>query len=144
MEKQFKLSPLLIIGVIIFLIGCIQPFRYENAKENGYEVDATIVEVVKKDESDADSVTSSTSYTIYADYEAGGKEYKHVRVGKYYDTDKYQVGKTIKVVVDPGSPEKPMFEGGVLCVIGFLTAGCGIFAMIRGRKKAKGTGEADE
>jgi len=134
LSKFSKSTITIIIGSVIFLIGCIQPFKYESAKENGYEVDATIVEVIEKDESNFDD--SSTSCTVYADYEVNGKEYKHVKVGKYYDADSYYVGKTIKVVVDPNSPDETMFEGGVLCTIGFLIAGWGIISKIK-NKKAK-------
>ena len=45
MRKLSDSSILIIIGIVIFLLGCIQPSRYENAKENGYEVDARIVDV---------------------------------------------------------------------------------------------------
>ena len=57
----------IILGIIVFLIGCIQPAKYEQAKENGYEVDATIVEVVEKEETDSEGTYTSMSYTVYAD-----------------------------------------------------------------------------
>ncbi len=121
----------LILGIIIFLIGCIQPSAYEEAKENGYEVEATIVNVVEKESFDGDSIT----YTVYADYTVDGKEYKNVKIGKYYDTDAYYVGKTVKVVVDPDNPGKPMFEGGILCTIGFVMTIGAIISKIRNRKR---------
>lgn len=136
MPKFSKATTVIIWGVVIFLIGCIQPARYDQAKENGYEVDATIVEVVEKEETDSEGSYSSNSYTVYADYEVDGKEYEHVKVGKYYDTDEYYVGKTIQVVVNPNSPGKPMFEGGILCVIGFLVACGGIAFKIKNKKAA--------
>jgi len=130
-EKLFNNTACLIMGIIIFLIGCIRPYAYEEAKENGYEVKATIVDVVEKESLDGDSIT----YTVYADYTVDGKEYKNVKIGKYYDTDAYYIGKTVKVVVDPDNPGKPMFEGGILCTIGFVMTIGAIISKIRNRKK---------
>ena len=121
---------IIVFGIVIFMIGCIQPFRYEMAKENGYEVEATIVDIETAIEDDSETGLTSTSYTIYADYEVDGKAYKGVRVGKYYDTEKYAIGDKINVVVNPNAPGKPMFEGGILCVIGFLVSIGGIIAII--------------
>lgn len=134
MSRFLNSTTAIILGTVIFLIGCIQPAKYEKAKEDGYEVDATIVDVVEKDESDSDG--SYTSYTVYADYKVDGREYKHVKVSKYYDTDDYYVGKIIKVVVDPDDPNETMFEGGILCTIGFLIVIGGVISKV---KKKKGT-----
>lgn len=134
-SKFLNSTTIIIIGIVVFLIGCIQPAKYEKAKENGYEVDATIVDVKIEEEHDLDGGLDSTSYTVYADYEVDGKKYEHVKVGKYYDTDEYYVGKVIKVVVNPNSPGKPMFEGGILCVIGFIVSIIGIVAKIKSKKK---------
>lgn len=120
----------------MFLIGCIGPANYEKAKENGYEVDAKIVEVKKEIEDDLDGGYTSTSYTVYADYEVNGEVYTHIKIGKYYDTDEYYVGKRVKVVVNPNSPGKPLFEGGVLCVVGFLIALFAGIAKIKARKSS--------
>lgn len=136
MSKLLNSTTVIILGVIVFLVGCIQPSKYEKAKENGYEVDATIVEVVEKEETDSEGSYSSTSYTAYADYEVDGKEYKHVKVGKNYQKGTYYVGKVIKVVVNPNAPNKPMFEGGILCVIGFLVACGGVVSKIKKKKAA--------
>ena len=133
-SKFLNSTTIIIIGILVFLIGCIQPAKYEKAKKNGYEVDATIVEVDIKEESDLDGGLDSTSYTVYADYIIDGKEYKHVKVGKYYDTNEYYVGKVIKVVVNPDSPGKPFFEGGILCVVGFLLTIGGVVSKIKSRK----------
>lgn len=137
MIKLLNSTTVIILGVIVFLVGCIQPSKYEKAKENGYEVDATIVDVKIEEEHDLDGGLDSTSYTVYADYEVDGKKYEHVKVGKYYDTDEYYVGKVIKVVVNPNSPGKPMFEGGILCVIGFIVSIIGIVAKIKSKKSNK-------
>ena len=124
----------MILGILLFLVGCIQPIRQEFAREDGYEVEATIVEVKERDEHDSESGYVSTSYTVYADYEFKGTEYNHVKVGKYYNTDQYYVGKTVTVVVDPNNPGKLFAEGGVLCVAGFLLAIGAIVVKIRARK----------
>ena len=138
LKKFFNVSTIMIIvGIIVFLIGCIQPSRYEDAKENGYEVDATIVEVITEIENDSESGYTSTSYTVYADYEVDGKEYKHVKIGKYYDTDEYYKGKIVKTVINPDSPGKVMYDGGILCVVGFLVLIGGIVTKIANRKKKR-------
>ena len=135
MKKLFQApGVIIIIGVIVLLIGLIQPLRYELAQKNGYEVDAVIVEVKKEHEDDLETGYSSISYTVYADYELDGKEYKHVRIGKYYDVE-YCVGQTVKVVVNPKAPNKPIYEGGILAVAGFLTVGVGIVICCAGKKK---------
>ena len=132
MKRICKSTWLLILGIAIFLIGCIQPARYEAAKENGYEVDAVVVEVEKKRES-----ANSTAYILYADYEVNGKQYEHIKIGKYYDSDNDYVGKTMKIVVDPNKPDSTMFEGGILCVIGFLMICTALVRKAQKRKKAK-------
>lgn len=135
MKKKLSKSTItLLVGIALFLVGCIRPFMYEEAISNGYEVDATIVEVIDEIESDSESGYTSTVSTVYADYTVDGKEYKHVKVGKYYDTDKYYVGKTIKVVVNPNSPGKTMGEGGVVCTIGFVVI---IYAIVKKIKEKK-------
>lgn len=132
MKRICKSTWLLILGIAIFLIGCIQPARYEAAKENGYEVDAVVVEVVEKRERD-----NSTAYILYADYEVDGKQYEHIKIGKYYDSDNDYVGKTMKIVVDPNNPDSTMFEGGILCVVGFLAVCTALVRKAQKRKKAK-------
>lgn len=140
-KKSISHSTLaLILGILLFLVGCIQPSKYEEAKENGYEVDAKIVDIKVDIEHDLESGYVSTAYTIYADYQVDGVEYKHVKVAKLYDSDKYHVGDTIKTVVNPDNPGKAMNEGGVLCVVGFLIAlGGGIskFSSYKRSKKAQ-------
>ena len=135
-SKLLNSTTAIVVGVIIFLIGCIQPAKYEQAKETGYEVDATIVEVKIKEEPDMEGGPDSTSYTVYADYEVDGKKYEHIKVGKYYDTNEYYVGKVIKVVVNPNSPGSPMYEGGILCIVGFFVIVGGIIVKIKQKKKA--------
>ena len=135
MTKWFNPAAAILLGVIVFLIGCVQPAKYENAKASRYEVDATIVEAVKKEETDSEGSYTSTSYTVYADYEVDGEKYTHVKVGKYHDTDEYYVGKTIKVVINPNAPCSVMFEGGILGVIGSSISLWGILLKTK-RKKA--------
>jgi len=43
MKKVKGSTWLLWIGIAVFLVGCIGPFRYEDAIENGYRVEATAV-----------------------------------------------------------------------------------------------------
>ncbi len=133
LNKLLTSTGILILGIVIFLLGCIQPSRYERAKESGYEIEATVVKVVEKIE-DSFEGPSSTTYTIYVDYSVDGNEYKNIKVAKYYDTDKYSVGDTIIIVVNPNNPEKMMFEGGIVCVIGFIIVVFAIILKIKTRK----------
>ena len=137
MKKISKSTLILLAGIAIFLVGCIQPANYEKAKESGYEVKATVVDIVVKEETDSDGY-SSTSYTIYGNYTVDGQSYQHVKVGKYYDTTPYSVGDVIPVVVDPDNPDSTMFEGGILCVIGFVVV---LFALLSKRKNKKSQGQ---
>ncbi len=131
----------LLIGIAIFLVGCIQPSLYEDAKESGYEVEATVVDVDIREDTDMDSGFTSTVYTVYGDYTVDGKEYKHEKIGKYYDSPRY-VGEKIMVVVDPKSGT-PMFEGGILCTIGFVVMVIALLCM-RANKKAKKAGAQEQ
>ena len=133
MKKLSNSTLILLLGIVIFLLGCIQPARYEAAKEKGYEVEATIVKVVQKEETNFEA-PDTTACIIYADYEVDGQKYEGVRVAKYYDTDDYVVGDTIKVVVNPNRP------GSRMRVIGFLIMMVPIIHKIRctvKKKKAK-------
>ncbi len=127
-SKFWNSTTFLVLGILIFLVGCIQPSRYEAAKESGYEVEATIVDVVKKEQMD------DVAYDIYGDYSANGKEYRRVKLKTVYQADSYAPGQTIQVVVNPDDPGEMMFEGGVLCVIGFVMA---VAALIFKSKKKK-------
>lgn len=106
--------------VVIFLIGDIFQIRYEKAKENGYEVEATVVEVEPREEYDYAMEIYETVYVVYADYEVDGKKYEHIEVGKYDTADEYYEGKVIKVVVNPDSPDEPMDKGTLWFGIGVL------------------------
>lgn len=133
MKKFVKTNFVLLIGIAIFLIGCITPYKYEEAIENGYEVTATITKV-EQSETDSDGY-SYTSYKLYGEYEVDGKKYTNVKLGTFYGDDGYYKGKKIKVVVDPESPENTIFEGGVLCVIGFLIAIFGLITRTNDKSK---------
>ena len=98
-------------------------------------MEATISDVKISEESDMESGFTSTVYTVYADYEVDGKEYKNVKVGKYYDTDEYYVGKAIKVTVNPDSPGRPLAEGGVLATVGLVILVIGIIGKIKNKKQ---------
>ena len=127
----------LLLGIAVFLVGCIQPSRYEQAKENGYEVDAVVTRVEEGTDPGMDGVPDSIVYTYYGDYEVDGKQYTNKKLQKGYDHQTYCVGDTIRIVVDPNNPGVTMFEGGVICTIGFVIAVGAIIFKISDRKKAK-------
>ena len=105
--------------IIILLLGMIQPMRYENAIQKGYQIDATITEVDSK----VREVENAGEYTVdyvYVDYEVDGQKYENVKAGKYSESDHVYAGKVIQVVVNPNNPGKVMKEGGVLATIGFV------------------------
>lgn len=137
MYRLLNSTVALILGTILFLIGCIQPSKYENAIESGYEVDAKIVEV-KSRESEMETETI-TKHTVYADYEVDGKEYKHIKIGNSLVGDEWYVGNTVKIVVDPENPQRALSEGGILCTIGFVIAAGAIIVKLKNRKKKSAT-----
>ncbi|WP_195450999.1 DUF3592 domain-containing protein [Anaeromassilibacillus sp. 1001302B_160321_C8] len=91
---------------------------YDEAKNSGYEIEARIVDVVVKEEHDSDMIYYYDTYTVYANYTIDGKDYSHVKVGKY--TEPKYVGDTITVVVNPEEPGAKMAEGGIFATVGFV------------------------
>ena len=120
---------ILLLGIAVFLIGCIFPGRYENAQNTGHEIEATISDVVKREGEDFDT------YTVYVDYEVDGEEYTHVKAGRF--SKPYLEGDTMTVVINPKNPGKILQEGGILCVAGFVIACVGGVRMFRNRKQRK-------
>lgn len=131
-KKIFNSTTALILGIVLLVIGFTQFGAYGDA----LTVDATVVDVVVKDEHDVDSGYVTTSYTVYADYELNGQKYSRVRIGKYYDTNEYYVGKTVSVTVDPENPGSMMSDGGMLCVAGVVIAAAAIVCKVRKKKTA--------
>jgi hypothetical protein len=74
-----------------------------------------------------------TSYTVYGDYEFEGKEYTHVRIGKY--SEPHYKGEMIEAVVNPRNLSKTITEGGVFNVIGFVVI---IYAVVLKYGERKG------
>lgn len=118
MKKIFNSTTVLIIGIIVFLLGAYQGGLYDEAKNSGYEIEARIVDVVVKEEHDSDMIYYYDTYTVYANYTIDGKDYSHVKVGKY--TEPKYVGDTITVVVNPEEPGAKMAEGGIFATVGFV------------------------
>jgi hypothetical protein len=117
MKKFLTNVMIALLPIAIFLLGCIQPMRYENAIAKGYKIDATITKV----ESKVEEVEYAGEYTvdsIYVDYEVDGQKYENVKVGKYSDGG--SKGEVIQIVVNPNNPGKVMKEGGVLATVGFI------------------------
>ena len=140
MKKISELSGstlVLLLGIVVFLLGSIQPMRYENAIANGYEVDAKIVDIENVEDYDVVEECDVTEYHIYVDYTVDGEEYTHVKAEETENRDKYRVGDTMKLVVNPDKPGKKMFDGGILATIGMLITGYGIFCIVSDRRKKK-------
>lgn len=117
MKKSLTNVMIVLLPIAIFLLGCIQPMRYENAIAKGYKIDATITKV----ESKVEEVEYAGEYTvdsIYVDYEVDGQKYENVKVGKYSDGG--SKGEVIQIVVNPNNPGKVMKQGGVLATVGFI------------------------
>ena len=133
--KKMKSSTIwLLVGIALFLVGCIGPMMYENAKENGYQVEATVTRVEERDRTNDDG-PDTTVYTYYGEYELDGKTYTNVKLGKSYDTKQYVEGSTMQVVVNPNNPGSTMFEGGVICTVGFVIMVVAIVMKFSERKK---------
>ena len=133
MKKLSAHTALIILGIVIFLLGCIQPARYEKAIENGYEVEAVVVDIKVRKNSGPDE---SDEYTYYVDYTFEGKKYTHVKFERVY-ADKYHKGETVSMVIDPLSPGRAMFEGGILATAGFLITVIGIIKKVKSKKANK-------
>ena len=124
-----KTTIALIVGIVIFFIGCIPVALYEQ----GVEVTAKVTRIETKEESDSDLSYTYLSYTLYGDYTVNGKEYKDQKLNKVYEKPELENG-TYKVVVNPESG-KPMYEGGILCVAGFITVICALICARSNKKK---------
>lgn len=132
-----------LIGLTLTIVGSIKPDKYATAKESGYEIDATIVDVEHTEEYDPVSESyDDPAYIYYVDYEVDGKEYKHIKVPeKGQPEDGYGVGDTIKVVVDPESPDRLLTEGGFVATVGVVVTVCGIISAIRSKRKKSKSGD---
>ena len=119
---------LIIIGIVGFLLGCVQPFRYEMAKRDGYEVEAEIVYVETKAGAD-DKVVA-----YYANYELNDKKYQNIKIGKL-DGEKYDTGDEVRIVMSPIQEEIPMFEGGILAVVSLPVLVCGMLLELKEIKR---------
>ena len=93
----------LMVGGALLSVGCSGPQKGNEKKE-----DLTKTQLFVGDDGGGMGGTwfnnlISEFETKYADYEFEGKKYEHIKVGKYYDTDAYYVGKVIKVVISSTS-----------------------------------------
>ena len=140
MKKISELSGstlVLLLGIVVFLLGSIQPMRYENAIANGYEVDAKIVDIEIVEDYDVVEECDVTEYHIYVDYTVDGEEYTHIKAEEKTKLNGLWVGDTMKLVVNPNKPEKKMFDGGILATAGLLIIGYGIYCVIQDKRKKK-------
>lgn len=137
MKKVKKSTWLLWIGIAVFLVGCIGPFQYEDAIENGYRVEATVTRIEDRNDTGMDGAPDTTVYTYYGEYEVDGKKYTDVELGKSYDRKTYAVGSTMEVVVNPNDPGRTMSEGGVICTVGFVILIVAIVMKFKERKQKK-------
>lgn len=133
MKKILNSTTVLILGIVLFLLGSYQGGLYDDAKSSGYEIEAKIVDVVVKEEHDSDMIYYYDTYTVYADYTIDGKDYTHVKVGKY--TEPKYIGDTITVVVNPEDPGRKMTEGGIFATVGFIMI---VGAVVSKAKKKQG------
>ncbi len=126
MQKIKKSTIILVIGIIIFSLGAYQNIRYEDAKDSGYSVEATVTRVKVHEHDDGDT------YTLWGEYEKDGKTYSNVKLGLF--TEYRKVGEIVKLVVNPDAPTKKMAEGGLFGVIGLVIT---VAALIRKHKEKK-------
>lgn len=137
MKKMKGSTILLLVGILVFSVGCIGPFMYEDAIEKGYKVEATVTRIKEGTDIGTDGMPDSTVYTYYGEYEVDGKKYTDVKLGKSYDEKKYAVGSTMGVVVNPNNPGGTMSEGGVICTVGFVIMIIAVVQKFSERKKKK-------
>ena len=138
MKKFLGNLLIVLLPILVFALGCIQPARYDRAIEKGYKIDATVTRIESKTE-EVEYVSEDTVDYAYVTYEVDGKTYENVKAGKFTESDNIYKGKVIQVVVNPNNPGKVMKEGGVLATVGFVLMLVmyvpAIIAVVKGKKK---------
>lgn len=129
-------------AVVLCLPAFTKSNRYNTAIENGYEIEAVVVDYDKKIQS-VEHTTDSEVFILYVNYEVDGKEYKDIKAGEYAEF--HSIGDTIKIVVNPNNPreilqDSDMFTG-ILSIAGVFIAIFGIVTEIRTMKKNKAAKE---
>ena len=125
-------TKILLVGIVMMAISFTVNMFYEDAKAQGYEIDARITRIVCRTSTDPGM---DDTYVAYGEYEVDGKKYSDKRLG--YCSDDAVVGESMKIVVDPDDPEDRLPEGGVLAVFGLPIVCYAIYLKHKERKAAK-------
>ena len=133
--KKFKTSSLvcLMLGIVLLLIGIIQPFQYEKASGESYRVNAIVTSVREKGSLDLAAGQTQTEYVVYGDYSVMGQTYSGKKIGTY--STPYEVGDIIPTMVTPEIIGKPTLEGGIVAAIGLVVTIVGVLWMLRDKKQ---------
>ena len=94
--------PFLLVGALVSVGGVESLVRYETNKEHYVQVDATIVQILREESYDSVNDETDVDYTVFVDYEYGGKEYKHVQLD-YYNSSMRQ-GERLQIEIDSRDP----------------------------------------
>lgn len=133
MKRINKTYIWLVVGILLFCIGSAIDYRYENAKETGYEVIATVTDVKYHVDHDVDGGPDRDEYIAYGTYTVDGKQYNNIRLGTY--SSEINVGDRIPVIVAPHNPARIISDGGLLIVPGFLIVIISIVVLVKSKKK---------
>ena len=129
-DKFINSTTVLILGIILLFVAIILPSPYDDARNSGYEIDATVVEIVEHkhpaiEEYEVDTYT----YTIYASYTADGKTYEHVEIEER-ETHNLNLGDTVKIVVNPENPKEILTNNNSLGVSALIIIVIALFVKI--------------
>ena len=144
MEKMPTSIRILIVAIIVFLLGLIEPIQYEVMKDRGYTVDARVVKVVTWEETDSQDLTH-VNHMVYVDYEFEGKKYEKVKLGKFRNQGDYQEGNIVQVVINPNKPGVPLKRGGIfsifaaMVIVGVIIHGITELVVKAKKKKREGS-----
>ena len=125
-------TKILLVGIVMMAISLTVNMFYEDAKAQGYEIDARITRILCHESTDPGM---DDTYVAYGEYEVDGKVYSNKRLG--YCPDDAVVGETMKIVVNPNDPEDRLPEGGVLAVFGLPIVCYALYLKHKERKAAK-------
>lgn len=130
--------PFLVVGIFAVLGGFSSLVTYESNKEHYVQVDARIVQILREEHYDSVNDETDVDYTVFVDYEYGGKQYEHVQLS-YYNSSMRQ-GDLLQIEIDSRDPGTVVRNNWWIMLIGvvFLAIGGGaLYLAYRPGKKTR-------
>ena len=102
-------TPIILIGIALLIVGIVLLFKNIKLLKNGVQMEADIIDVLKKKErsTDSDGYTSTTNmyYPVFK-YMYKDQEYTKESSSGVSGKNKYKVGGKLNIVFMPETPEK--------------------------------------